>query len=74
MPFFQLLMQILTTLGPILQSPYAQKVLACIFSQAGVPAILACIAGAKMAASSPDEQHAHHEIEKLLKAHIAANP
>jgi hypothetical protein len=72
MPFFQLLMQILAALGPILQGPFAQKVLACLFSQSGVPAILACIAAAKT--TTPEEAAAQTAIVSHLNAHIAANP
>jgi hypothetical protein len=74
MPFFQLLMTIIAALGPILQGPYAQKILLCVITNysKGIPAVLACIATA--APVTADEQKAHAHIETFLKSHIAANP
>lgn len=69
---FQLLMQILSALSAVAQSPFAQKVLGCVLTQKGVPAILACITATS--AAPGDESVAKGSVVQHLEDHVAANP
>jgi hypothetical protein len=65
-------MQILAALSTVANSPFAQKVLHCVFEQKGVPAILACIMATP--STTGPEAIAKDSVTAHLQAHVAGNP